>query len=607
MRGIGLDVPQSGLARSLPEAVDLARTLGFPLVIRPSFTLGGVGGGIAYNIEEFRELAERGLDLSPVHEVLIEESVIGWKEFELEVMRDVADNFVVICSIENIDPMGVHTGDSITVAPILTLSDKEYQRMRDAARRIIRKVGVETGGSNIQFAVNPANGRMVVIEMNPRVSRSSALASKATGFPIAKIAAKLALGYHLDEIPNDITRVTPASFEPTIDYVVVKIPRWNFEKFPQADRTLTTQMKSVGEAMAIGRTFKEAFLKGVRSLELGRSGLLFAPSRARRGGRCRAAEAAGGADRSAAVGSVPRARSWLERRADSRDHEDRSVVPAAVRGDPRACAAEAAEQGLDGLGQAELPPAEAGRLRRRRAGAGDRRDRDRRCATARRAHGLEPVYKRVDTCAAEFESFTPYLYSSYEPSCEANPNDRDKVVILGSGPNRIGQGIEFDYCCCHAAFALREEGLETVMVNCNPETVSTDYDTADRLYFEPLTFEDVMGVIRDRIVGRRQGVVPRPVRRPDAAEAGARAAACRRPDPRHVARLDRPGRRPEAILRAAVGAGDHAAGERDGDVARGSAGTWPRRSDFRSSCGRRTCWAAAGWRSSTTSARSTAT
>ena len=283
MRGIGLEVPQSGLARSLPEAVDLARTLGFPIVIRPSFTLGGVGGGIAYNIEEFRELAERGLDLSPVHQVLIEESVIGWKEFELEVMRDVADNFVVICSIENIDPMGVHTGDSITVAPILTLSDKEYQRMRDAARKIIRTVGVETGGSNIQFAVNPANGRMVVIEMNPRVSRSSALASKATGFPIAKIAAKLALGYHLDEIPNDITRVTPASFEPTIDYVVVKIPRWNFEKFPQADRTLTTQMKSVGEAMAIGRTFKEAFLKGVRSLELGRSGLLFAEAEKDRG------------------------------------------------------------------------------------------------------------------------------------------------------------------------------------------------------------------------------------------------------------------------------------------------------------------------------------
>ena len=319
MREIGLDVPQSGLARTPAEALELAKTLGFPLVIRPSFTLGGIGGGIAYNIEEFRDLSERGLELSPVHEVLIEESVIGWKEFELEVMRDVADNFVVICSIENIDPMGVHTGDSITVAPILTLTDKEYQRMRDAARKIIRRVGVETGGSNIQFAVNPANGRMVVIEMNPRVSRSSALASKATGFPIAKIAAKLALGYHLDEIPNDITRLTPASFEPTIDYVVVKIPRWNFEKFPQADRTLTTQMKSVGEAMAIGRTFKEAFMKGVR---VARARAQRPAVRARRTigrrGRCGAAQAAGDSERSADVGSVPRDRSRLDRRAAAR-------------------------------------------------------------------------------------------------------------------------------------------------------------------------------------------------------------------------------------------------------------------------------------------------
>jgi carbamoyl-phosphate synthase large subunit len=494
MRGIGLDVPQSGLARSLSEAVDLARTLGFPLVIRPSFTLGGVGGGIAYNIEEFRELAERGLDLSPVHEVLIEESVIGWKEFELEVMRDVADNFVVICSIENIDAMGVHTGDSITVAPILTLSDKEYQRMRDAARRIIRTVGVETGGSNIQFAVNPANGRMVVIEMNPRVSRSSALASKATGFPIAKIAAKLALGYHLDEIPNDITRVTPASFEPTIDYVVVKIPRWNFEKFPQADRTLTTQMKSVGEAMAIGRTFKEAFLKGVRSLELGRSGLLFAPSNLD--------EEDDAALRKRLAVPTDR-RMWDLFRAFDRGwsveqiHEATKIDPWFLRqfAEIRELRRQTTEQGLDAIGQADF-------RRLKRAGFGDAElalatgTAEAQVRAARRSHGLEPVYKRVDTCAAEFESFTPYLYSSYEPSCEANPNNRDKVVILGSGPNRIGQGIEFDYCCCHAAFALREEGLETVMVNCNPETVSTDYDTADRLYFEPLTFEDVMGIIR---------------------------------------------------------------------------------------------------------------
>ncbi|MBI3264237.1 MAG: carbamoyl-phosphate synthase large subunit, partial [Acidobacteria bacterium] len=476
MRSIGLDVPQSGLARTLTEAIDLARTLGFPLVIRPSFTLGGVGGGIAYNIEEFRELAERGLEISPVHAVLIEESVIGWKEFELEVMRDVADNFVVICSIENVDPMGVHTGDSITVAPILTLSDKEYQRMRDAARRIIRRVGVETGGSNIQFAVNPVTGRMVVIEMNPRVSRSSALASKATGFPIAKIAAKLALGYHLDEIPNDITRLTPASFEPTIDYVVVKIPRWNFEKFPQADRTLTTQMKSVGEVMAIGRTFKEAFMKGVRSLELGRSGLLFAPSNMDD-------ESDGALRKRLAVPNDRRM--WDLFRALSRGwspdqiHEVTRIDPWFLRqfAEIAQMRRAAANGGVD-----HLAPDAMRRLKR--AGFGDAElalavGADEKAVRERRvAQGLKPVYKRVDTCAAEFESFTPYLYSSYEPSCEANPNGQPKVVILGSGPNRIGQGIEFDYCCCHAAFALREEGLETVMINCNPETVSTDYDTA---------------------------------------------------------------------------------------------------------------------------------
>jgi carbamoyl-phosphate synthase large subunit len=493
MREIGLDVPQSGVARSLPEAVDLARTLGFPLVIRPSFTMGGVGGGIAYNIEEFRDLAERGIELSPVHEILVEESVIGWKEFELEVMRDAADNFVVICSIENVDPMGVHTGDSITVAPILTLSDKEYQRMRDAARRIIRRVGVETGGSNIQFAVNPANGRMTVIEMNPRVSRSSALASKATGFPIAKIAAKLALGYHLDEIKNDITRLTPASFEPTIDYVVVKIPRWNFEKFPQADRTLTTQMKSVGEAMAIGRTFKEAFMKGVRSLELGRSGLLFAASNMD--------DEDDAALRKRLAIPTDR-RMWDLFRAIGRGwtveqlHDMTKIDPWFLRqfAEIAAMRKGAADKGLDGLDADDM-------RRLKRAGFGDQElalalgEKETAVREKRLGQNLKPVYKRVDTCAAEFESFTPYLYSSYEPSCEANPNARSKVVILGSGPNRIGQGIEFDYCCCHAAFALREEGLETVMINCNPETVSTDYDTADRLYFQPLTFEDVMAVI----------------------------------------------------------------------------------------------------------------
>jgi carbamoyl-phosphate synthase large subunit len=501
MREIGLDVPNSGLARSELEAVDLARTLGFPLVIRPSFTLGGVGGGIAYNIEEFRDLAARGLELSPVHEVLVEESVIGWKEFELEVMRDVADNFVVICSIENVDPMGVHTGDSITVAPILTLSDKEYQRMRDAARRIIRRVGVETGGSNIQFAVNPKNGRMVVIEMNPRVSRSSALASKATGFPIAKIAAKLALGYHLDEIPNDITRLTPASFEPTIDYVVVKIPRWNFEKFPQADRTLTTQMKSVGEVMAIGRTFKEAFMKGVRSLELGRNGLLFAPADAdRHADTTSEAEDAASLRKRLAIPSDRRL--WdvfraLDRGWDPQNiHDITNIDPWFLRqfAEIVEMRRSAARVGLEGIGVEDL-------RKLKRAGFGDAElalamntsetsVHDRRVAL-----GLRPVYKRVDTCAAEFESFTPYLYSAYEPTCESNPTARPKVVILGSGPNRIGQGIEFDYCCCHAAFALKEADLETVMINCNPETVSTDYDTADRLYFQPLTLEDVMAVI----------------------------------------------------------------------------------------------------------------
>src|SRR3954465_7900816 len=507
MRDIGLDVPQSGVARTLAEAVELAKTLGFPLVIRPSFTMGGVGGGIAYNIEEFRDLAERGIELSPVHEILVEESVIGWKEFELEVMRDAADNFVVICSIENIDPMGVHTGDSITVAPILTLSDKEYQRMRDAARRIIRRVGVETGGRQHPFPPPPKNGRMTVIEMNPRVSRSSALASKATGFPIAKIAAKLALGYHLDEIPNDITRLTPASFEPTIDYVVVKVPRWTFEKFPRADRTLTTQMKSVGEVMAIGRTFKEAFMKAFASLELGSSGLLFGDNTRRTHTGLTAEEEEGALQ---GVLSVPNdRRMWAVFRAFDRGwtvdevHEltridrwflvqfsqlvelQRSASLVGLRGISRDMLRTLKRSGFS---DRELGPI---------LGVDEEAVRN-----ARVEHSLKPAYKRIDTCAAEFESFTPYLYGTYEQECEADPTPRQKVVILGSGPNRIGQGIEFDYCCCHAAFALREEGFETVMVNCNPETVSTDYDTVDRLYFEPLTLEDVSSIIaREREAG----------------------------------------------------------------------------------------------------------
>ena len=497
MQSIDVTVPESATVKSVEEALELVQRLGFPTIIRPSFTLGGVGGGIAYNVEELKEIVGRGVDLSPVHEVLLEESVIGWKEFELEVMRDAADNFVVICSIENIDPMGVHTGDSITVAPALTLTDKEYQRMRDVARRIIRRVGVETGGSNIQFAINPVDGRMVAIEMNPRVSRSSALASKATGFPIAKIAAKLALGYHLDEIPNDITKLTPASFEPTIDYVVVKIPRWTFEKFPQADRTLTTQMKSVGEVMSIGRTFKESFLKGVRSLELGNDGLLFT-----RGSK--------------AENTKPDEVEFQKQLLVPTDRRLWAIFDALARGytveqlheltkiDPWFLTQFSAIFDLyRSVGTMRLREVSADLLLSlKRAGFSDAElgavlGTDAEAVRQQRSEfRIKASYKRIDTCAAEFESFTPYLYGAYERECEAEPTDRRKVVILGSGPNRIGQGIEFDYCCCHAAFALRDEGFETVMVNCNPETVSTDYDTVDRLYFEPLTFEDVFAIIQ---------------------------------------------------------------------------------------------------------------
>ena len=500
MKEIGVEVPSSGVATTLEEALAIVEDIGFPAIIRPSFTLGGVGGGIAYNVEEFRELAGRGIDLSPVHEILVEESVIGWKEFELEVMRDGADNFVVICSIENIDPMGVHTGDSVTVAPALTLTDKEYQRMRDMGRRIIRRVGVETGGSNIQFAINPDDGRIVAIEMNPRVSRSSALASKATGFPIAKIAAKLALGYHLDEIPNDITRLTPASFEPTIDYIVVKFPRWNFEKFPQADPTLTTQMKSVGEAMAIGRTFKEAFLKAVRSLELGRNGSLFPATDA--------SEEDESALRQKLVVPTDR-RMWAVFRALDRGwtvetiHDLTKIDPWFLQQFHDIVEL----RKMAGLGEFREMSADLLRTLKRSGfadtdiagvfGIDEELVRQRRIE-----EGLVPAFKRIDTCAAEFESFTPYMYGTYERVDESEPTPKKKVVILGSGPNRIGQGIEFDYCCVHAVFGFREEGFETVMVNCNPETVSTDYDTSDRLYFEPLTFEDVMAVIeREREAG----------------------------------------------------------------------------------------------------------
>jgi carbamoyl-phosphate synthase large subunit len=494
MREIGIDTPASAVVKTMDEALTAVADIGFPAIIRPSFTLGGVGGGIAYNVEEFREIISRGLSLSPIHEVLVEQSVIGWKEFELEVMRDAYDNFVVICSIENIDPMGVHTGDSITVAPALTLTDKEYHRMRDAARRIIRRVGVETGGSNIQFAVNPADGHMVVIEMNPRVSRSSALASKATGFPIAKIAAKLALGYRLEEIPNDITRVTPASFEPTIDYVVVKIPRWAFEKFPQADETLTTQMKSVGESMAIGRTFKQAFLKGIRSLELGSRTQLFGQPVDQTDEEVTALQ------RQLVIPNDRRM--WALFRALERGwsvehlHELTRIDPWFLTqfAELMALGKETTAAGVEGLTPDRL------RLLKRN-GFGDAdiatlvKTKEADVRKRRLDANIVPSFKRIDTCAAEFESYTPYFYSSYDDECESNPTPKKKVVILGSGPNRIGQGIEFDYCCCHSAFACRELGYETVMINCNPETVSTDYDTVDRLFFEPLTFEDVMAII----------------------------------------------------------------------------------------------------------------
>jgi carbamoyl-phosphate synthase large subunit len=496
MNRIGVAMPRSGYAASWEDAQGIARDVGFPIIIRPSFTLGGEGGGVAYNMEEFEPLARRALALSPTHTILCEESIIGWKEYELEVMRDRKDNVVIICSIENVDPMGVHTGDSITVAPAQTLTDKEYQVMRDASIRIIREIGVETGGSNIQFGVHPGTGRMVVIEMNPRVSRSSALASKATGFPIAKIAAKLAVGYTLDEIKNDITRYTPASFEPTIDYVVTKVPRFAFEKFKGADDTLTTQMKSVGEVMAIGRTFQESLQKAIRGLEIDRAGL-----ESPLGKRPGEAYAQSEIDQIKAQARVPRAHRlfWVAEAFRAglsvedlyaltfidpwflREIEELVRIEAAL--------AKGVPQGADALRAAKRMGFSDRRIAQL-AGTTEKAVRD-----ARWSAGVRPVFKRVDTCAAEFEAYTPYLYSTYEEECEAAPTDKPKVMILGGGPNRIGQGIEFDYCCVHASFALSKTGFETIMVNCNPETVSTDYDTSDRLYFEPLTLEDVLEIV----------------------------------------------------------------------------------------------------------------
>ncbi|HTQ58478.1 MAG TPA: carbamoyl-phosphate synthase large subunit [Bryobacteraceae bacterium] len=485
MRQIGLETPRSKLVKTEAEALEFGERIGYPCILRPSFTLGGTGGGIAYNREDLVEIIDRGLALSPVHEVLIEESVLGWKEFELEVMRDLADNVIIVCSIENFDPMGVHTGDSITVAPAQTLTDREYQMMRDGAIRCLREIGVDTGGSNVQFAIDPKTGRMVIIEMNPRVSRSSALASKATGFPIAKIAAKLAVGYRLDEIRNDITRKTPACFEPTIDYVVVKIPKWQFEKFPGADPTLGTQMKSVGEVMAIGRTFKQALWKGVRSLETGK---------------------AFGSEKldthlipQKLITPTPDRFHYIRFAFESgytaeEIHEMTAIDPwfleqveEVIRFSPQLGAS------MEAVNRETL-------ARAKRYGISDAQIAKAWNVTEiavrekRKALGVEAVFNRVDTCAAEFESFTPYLYSSYETASEAEPSDRKKIMILGSGPNRIGQGIEFDYCCCHASFALQSMGYESIMVNCNPETVSTDYDTSDRLYFEPLTLEHVLNI-----------------------------------------------------------------------------------------------------------------
>ncbi|MFQ5893785.1 MAG: carbamoyl-phosphate synthase large subunit, partial [Nitrospinota bacterium] len=514
MEAIGLAVPQSGYASSREEALAIIQAIPYPVIIRPSFTLGGTGGNVAHDEEEFAAYVEWGLNASPFSRILIEESVLGWKEFELEVMRDLKDNVVIICSIENFDPMGIHTGDSITVAPAQTLTDKEYQIMRDAAVAIIRAIGVETGGSNIQFAVHPETGELVVIEMNPRVSRSSALASKATGFPIAKMAAKLAVGLTLDEIPNDITKETPASFEPTIDYCVVKFPRFAFEKFPEADQTLTTQMKSVGEVMAIGRTFKEALLKAVRSLEIDRYALTFD------GGL------GGASDDELVAGLVTPnwERVW-------------AIAEALKRGWPvEDCwrLTKIDPWFLANIADIVAFEVRLGELRARWVAAGGRPEAIRDYLTPdvlreakalgvadallarlfatdevairelRRQAGVAHTFKLVDTCGAEFEAYTPYLYSTYERECEAAPSARRKILILGSGPNRIGQGIEFDYCCVHGVFALKDDGFETIMVNCNPETVSTDYDTSDRLYFEPLTLEDALNIIETE---RPEGVI----------------------------------------------------------------------------------------------------
>ena len=534
MEKIGLRVPRSGFARNMDDVFRVAGEIGFPIIIRPSFTLGGTGSGVAYNREELAEIAKSGIDASLIHEIMIEESALGWKEYELEVMRDKADNVVIICSIENLDPMGIHTGESITVAPAQTLTDREYQHMRDAAIAIMREIGVETGGSNVQFAIHPETGEMIVIEMNPRVSRSSALASKATGFPIAKIAAKLAVGYTLDEIPNDITRETMASFEPTIDYVVTKIPRWTFEKFPETEDYLTTSMKSVGETMAIGRTFKESLQKAIRSLEIGRFSLLekmpefipnprefFAP-KLRTPNSLRLFYVAAALAHGLTIDEIyglTKIDPWFLYQIEEIVTAEKELAEFAAKENPFATGSEIPVEGIDNvhsrsdkLGEEIVtPPAISTENLLRAAkqmGFSDRRiaelwgTEEQTVRHYRFEKGILPVYKLVDTCAAEFEAYTPYYYSTYESEDEARPLDRQKVVILGGGPNRIGQGIEFDYCCVHASFALREEGVESIMINSNPETVSTDYDTSDKLFFEPLTLEDVLHILdREKPLG----------------------------------------------------------------------------------------------------------
>ncbi|MBD3754981.1 MAG: carbamoyl-phosphate synthase large subunit, partial [Gammaproteobacteria bacterium] len=506
MQKIGLDMPQSAVAHNMEEAWEIQAQVGFPTIIRPSFTLGGSGGGIAYNKDEFEQICKFGLDLSPTKELLIEESILGWKEYEMEVVRDRNDNAIIVCSIENFDPMGVHTGDSITVAPAQTLTDKEYQIMRNASLAVLREIGVETGGSNVQFAINPESGRMIIIEMNPRVSRSSALASKATGFPIAKVAAKLAVGYTLDELQNDITNgATPASFEPTIDYVVTKVPRFTFEKFPQAQKRLSTQMKSVGEVMAMGRNFQESMQKALRGLETDKNGLdeilpLATMDEKDVKDILRQELRNPGPERIWYVADAFRAGWDLEA-----VHESSKIDPWFLAQIKELIDMEddLKQRGLDALDETYL-------RQLKRKGFSDNRIAKLLNTDAafirkfRHTLNVRPVYKRVDTCAAEFETSTAYMYSTYDEECEANPTDKEKIMVLGGGPNRIGQGIEFDYCCVHAAMAMREDGYETIMVNCNPETVSTDYDTSDRLYFEPLTLEDVLEIVE---VEKPKGVI----------------------------------------------------------------------------------------------------